>query len=78
MRTPTDGDGAGRSAMRRMGRRNDAVAPGQEREGLRMRNVAICAGIAIALIGAIVMMGFQENIVLLWAAVTTMIATSIR
>ena len=43
-----------------------------------MRNVAICAGIAIALVGAIVTIGFQENVVLLWAAVTTMVATSIR
>lgn len=43
-----------------------------------MRSVAICAGIAIALVGAIVVTGFRENVVLLWAAVTTMIATSVR
>ena len=43
-----------------------------------MRSAAICAGIAIALVGAIVLMGFQENIVLLWAAVTTFVATSAR
>lgn len=43
-----------------------------------MRSAAICAGIAIALVGAIILLGFQENVVLLWAAVTTMFATSIR
>ncbi len=43
-----------------------------------MRSAAICAGIAIALVGAIVMIGFQENVVLLWAAVTTFVATSVR
>ncbi len=43
-----------------------------------MRNLAICAGIAITLVGAIVTIGFQQNVVLLWAAVTTMFATSIR
>lgn len=43
-----------------------------------MRSVAICAGIAIALVGAIAVTGFQQNVVLLWAAVTTMIATSVR
>ncbi|HYI16325.1 MAG TPA: hypothetical protein VEX37_13100 [Thermomicrobiales bacterium] len=43
-----------------------------------MRSAAICAGIAIALVGAIAINGFQENVVLLWAAVTTMIATSLR
>ena len=43
-----------------------------------MRNAAICAGISVALIGAIAVIGFQENVVLLWAAVTTMVATSVR
>jgi hypothetical protein len=43
-----------------------------------MRSAAICAGIAIALVAAIIVMGFQENIVLLWAAVTTLFATSIH
>lgn len=43
-----------------------------------MRSAAICAGIAIALVGGIVIIGFQENVVLLWAAVTTIVATSVR
>jgi hypothetical protein len=43
-----------------------------------MRNAAICAGIAITLLGAIVILGFQQNVVLLWAAVTTLVATSVR
>jgi hypothetical protein len=43
-----------------------------------MRNAAICAAIAITLVGAIIVTGFQENVVLLWAAVTTIVATSIR
>jgi hypothetical protein len=48
------------------------------REGRRMRYAAICAGMAITLVGALAALGFQENIVLLWAAVTTIFATSIR
>ena len=43
-----------------------------------MRSVAICAGIAFALVGAIAVIGFHENVVLLWAALTTMVATSVR
>jgi hypothetical protein len=43
-----------------------------------MRNAAICAAIAITLVGVIIVTGFQENVVLLWAAVTTIVATSIR
>ena len=50
----------------------------RSREVHRMRQVAICAGITVALLGALVATGFQENIVLLWAAVTTIVATSIR
>lgn len=48
------------------------------REGRRMRATAICSAIAIALVGAIAIIGFQQNVVLLWAAVTTLVATSIR
>ena len=43
-----------------------------------MRYAAICAGIAIALVASIAALGFQQNFVLLWAAVTTIVATSVR
>jgi hypothetical protein len=43
-----------------------------------MRYAAICAGIAITLVAAIGALGFQENIVLLWAAMSTIVATSVR
>ncbi len=43
-----------------------------------MRQILLCIAVAVGLMGAIFMIGFQENVVLLWAAVTTMLATSIR
>jgi hypothetical protein len=66
-----DRDEAGWDGATMWSRRN------RNREGRAMRNVAICAAIAITLVGAIIVTGFQENVVLLWAAVTTIVATSI-
>jgi|GEM_PF-6071258 len=43
-----------------------------------MRYAAVCAGIAIGLVASIVALGLQQNVVLLWAAVTTIVATSVR
>lgn len=43
-----------------------------------MRQIIVCATVAIGLLGAIFVIGFQENVVLLWAAVTTILATSVR